>query len=44
MIPLFPLSVMAGLDPATQGHALLQRHWVAGSAAGHDEALFVVTG
>jgi|CXWL01.1.fsa_nt_gi hypothetical protein len=29
--------VMAGLDPATQGHALKQRPWVAGSMAGHDE-------
>jgi hypothetical protein len=29
--------VMAGLDPATQGHALKQRPCVAGSGAGPDE-------
>ena len=28
--------VMAGLDPATQGHALRRRPWMAGSGAGHD--------
>ena len=29
--------VMAGLDPATQGHTLMACPWVAGSRAGYDE-------
>jgi hypothetical protein len=33
---------MAGLDPATQGHTLKQRPWVAGSGAGHDEDVCAV--